>query len=459
MNIILSLLIFGVILIVLNVMARRHIPYATRVFTGLGLGVIFGLALQWFFGATSETISKIIAWTNLVGEGYVLFLQMLVIPLVFISMVRAFTTMEEDSAIGKIGAHVLALLVGTVMIAAIVGMASVLLFHLDGATFTQGVAESARIEGLYDQQAQVVNLTLPQQILQFIPKNVFEDFAGLRPTSTISVVIFSIFVGTAYRGVRRKQPEHALIFEKMIDSFHAIVMRIVTLVLRLAPYGIFALMTKMMATSSGSAMINLGTFVVALYVALAVMFGIHLLVLLLFGISPIQYIKKAAPILSFAFTSRSSAGALPFNIRTQVDVLGVDAPTANFSATFGLSIGQNGCAGIYPAMLIAMVTPTAGIDITNPIYGLTVIGTIAISSFGVAGVGGGATFAALIAFGTLGLPVEMIGLLVSVEPIIDMGRTALNVSDSMIAGLVTSKRLGFLDEKVLHDDQATVTVE
>ena len=110
-------------------------------------------------------------------------------------------------------------------------------------------------------------------------------------------------------------------------------------------------------------------------------------------------------------------------------------------------------------MLVAVIAPSVGMDLSDPIVWLTIIATIAVSSFGVAGVGGGATFASLIVFGALGLPIEIIGLMVSIEPIIDMGRTALNVNDSILAGIVTSKRLGTLNEDILADDSKHVTPE
>ena len=125
-------------------------------------------------------------------------------------------------------------------------------------------------------------------------------------------------------------------------------------------HGILALMTKMVATSSPAALANMGTFLIASYFAVIVMFIIHALILTVYKINPIQYFKKVWTVLSFAFTSRSSAGALPLNIATQKEVLGVDATTSNISATFGLSIGQNGCAGIYPAMLVAITAPAVG---------------------------------------------------------------------------------------------------
>lgn len=459
LEIILTLIVFAALLYVLYRMQKNYVKYAYRVFAGLGLGILFGAVIQMFFGADGSTTAMAIEWIDVVGSGYVRFLQMLVMPLIFVSLVRAFTEMEGESNIGQIGANVLGVLVITVMIASAVGIGSVLLFNLDGAEFTRGVAEDARIAGLLESQTQVEGITIPQQILNFIPTNVFSDFAGLRGNSTIAIVIFSALVGVSYLGVARKQPEHGKTFRAIIDSLHAIVMRLVTLVLRMAPYGILALMTKMVATSSIAALANMGSFLIAAYFAIIVMFIIHAIILAVHKISPVQYFKKAWNVLSFAFTSRSSAGALPLNIATQKEAMGVDATTSNIAATFGLSIGQNGCAGIYPSMLVAVVAPIVGLDLSDPIVWATIIVTVAISSFGVAGVGGGATFASLIVFGALGLPIEIIGLMVSIEPIIDMGRTALNVNDSIIAGVITAKRLGNLDEDVLNDNSRHVTPE
>lgn len=459
MEIILTLALFIALLYFLYRMQKKHIKYSYRVFAGLGLGIIFGALIQLLFTADSSTTSQIMDWINIVGSGYVRFLQMLVMPLIFVSLVRAFTEMEGENNLGKIGFNVLAVLVTTVMIASALGIATVLLFNLDGAEFTRGAAENAQILSLQETQSQVADLTIPQQIVNFIPSNIFNDLAGLRGNSTISVVIFSAMVGISYLGVARKQPEHAKVFHSFINSLHAIVMRIVTLVLRMAPFGILALMTKMVATSSIAALANMGTFLVASYFAIIVMFMIHALILFAYQVNPLQYLKKAWNVLSFAFTSRSSAGALPLNISTQKEAMGIDRTTSNLAATFGLSIGQNGCAGIYPSMLVAIIAPAVGMDLSDPVVWGTIIITVAISSFGVAGVGGGATFASLIVFGALDLPIEIIGLMVSVEPILDMARTALNVNDSMLAGVVTSKRLGTFDDEIMNDDSKVVSPE
>ena len=227
----------------------------------------------------------------------------------------------------------------------------------------------------------------------------------------------------------------------------------------LAAPGVLALIAHVMATSDYAAVLDLGKFVAVSYGALVLMFLVHCLVLLGNRVSPLAYVRKAFPVLSFAFVSRSSAGALPLNIETQHKALGVDSASANLAASFGMSIGQNGCAGVYPAMLATIVAPTVGIDVLSPTFFVPLIAVVAISSFGVAGVGGGATFASLIVLGTMGLPIEVVAVLASVEPLIDMGRTALNVSDSMVAGITASHVAGGLDRSVLDDPEARVTAE
>ncbi|MBT2732809.1 L-cystine transporter [Carnobacterium sp. ISL-102] len=450
------LVLFIAVLVGFWQLQKKHIKFSTRVFIALGSGVVFGAILQLIFGAGSEVTTGSIDWINIVGNGYVKFLQMLIMPLIFVSIVGAFTKIEGSKDLGKISFTVLATLLGTTAIAALIGILSVMVFNLDGAEFVQGTAETARIEELNISQEQVADLSIPEQIIAFIPVNFFADLSNSRSTSTIAVVIFSAFVGVAYLGVHRKDQEAGEFFAKIIESLYAIVMRIVTLVLRLTPYGIFALMTKALATSDFNALLSLGMFVIASYAALIAMFLIHMLILIGVKVNPIQYLKKTFTVLSFAFTSRSSAGALPLNIETQTKSLGVDQASANFSGTFGLSIGQNGCAGIYPAMLAAIVAPTVGIDIFSPAYILTILAVVTISSFGVAGVGGGATFAALIVLGALDLPVAIVGLVISVEPLIDMGRTLLNVNGSMIAGIISSKRIKSFDAKILNDDLTAI---
>ncbi|OEL01217.1 sodium:dicarboxylate symporter [Staphylococcus succinus] len=449
---ILNIIIFVAFLIVLYAMNKRHVSFPKRVFTALGVGIVYGIVIHLIYGVDSSITKQTTDWFSIVGDGYIALLQMIVMPLIFISIVSAFTKIKIGDKFAKIGIYIFTFLIGTVAIAAIVGIISALIFGLDASTIDLGNAESSRGSEIASQAKDMSANTLPQQILELLPSNPFLDFTGQRTTSTIAVVIFAAFIGFAFLRVMRKQPESGNLLKRGIDALYALVMAIVTFVLRLTPYGILAIMTSTIATSDFAAIWTLGKFVIASYAALIVMYIIHLVIIAGIGLNPVTFVKKTGEVLLFAFTSRSSAGSLPLNVQTQKNRLGVPDGIANFAASFGLSIGQNGCAGIYPAMLAVMVAPAAGVEV-NLQFILTVIGVVVISSFGVAGVGGGATFASILVLSTLNLPVALAGVLISVEPLIDMGRTALNVNDSMLAGTGTAKLTNNLDKETYNSNE------
>ncbi|HJF34071.1 MAG TPA: L-cystine transporter [Sporosarcina psychrophila] len=444
--------IAGLLLLVgiLYNMHRKKVSFSKRVFTGLGLGIVYGLILHFAYGTDSTVLQESMPWFNLIGTGYVKLLQMIVMPLVFISILGAFTKITIGKNFGKMAGVILGLLIGTTAIAAVIGISVTLLFGLDAKEIVQGEAELARGVSIEERSAGIADRTLPDQLIDLLPANPFLDFTGARPTSTIGVVIFAAFLGFAYLTLTRKDEKNAATVKKGIEAIYSLIMGVVKIVLHLTPYGILAIIATTVATSDFAAIYSLGKFVLASYVAILVMFGIHLIIIALSGLNPITYVKKAGEVLIFAFSSRSSAGALPLNIDTQTNRLGVPDGIANFAGSFGLSIGQNGCAGIYPAMLAVMIAPSVGQNPLEPTFLITLIAIVAISSFGVAGVGGGATFAAILVLSALNLPVVLAGLLISVEPLIDMGRTALNVSGSMTAGVTTARVTGELDKDMYN---------
>ncbi len=449
--IILNILVLLLMIGILYRMQKKHTSFTKRVFAGLGMGIVFGAILQLVYGSTSDVVATSTDWFSIVGSGYVGFLKMIVTPLIMVSIVSAITNLKTSSGLGKMSGFIIGILITTTAVAAVVGITSALGFGLSAENIQLGDAEAARSEALEETLTQVEDMTLPQQVLEFIPTNPFLDMTGQRSTSTLGVVIFSAFVGVAALGVKKKKPEQAEFFNKIVNTTYSIVMRMVTLILRLTPYGILALMTSTVAKTDVDGIISLSKFVLASYVALLVMLIIHLILVTIVGLNPFTFLKKILPVLSFAFTSRTSAGTIPLNVETQTQKLGVSEGIANFSASFGATIGQNGCAGIYPAMLAVMIAPAVGIDPLDFAFLVKLVLIVAISSFGVAGVGGGATFAALIVLSAVNLPVGLAGLLISVEPLIDMGRTALNVSGSMTAGAVSAKLLGELDVEVFRE--------
>ncbi|OOF58512.1 L-cystine transporter [Rodentibacter myodis] len=442
----LTFIIFALILVLLGYLYQKTQKLGQTVFIGLVLGLGVGALLQNI--GDEDTIKTALDWINLVGGGYVRLLQMIVMPLVFVSILSAITRLNEARSLGKISFSVLSVLLITTAIAAFIGIMMVQVFGLTAEGLVAGERELAAQTKVLGRADQINTLSIPAMLLSFIPKNPFAELTGANPTSIISVVIFSAFLGVAALSLRKENQALGDRIAQDVETLNKLVARLVRFVIRLTPYGVFALMIKVGATSKWADILNLGSFIVASYLAIFLMFIVHGVLLFLSGINPIQYFKNVMPTLAFAFSSRSSAATIPLNIETQTDKLGNNPAIANFSATFGATIGQNGCAGIYPAMpamLAVMIAPTVGIDPFSVSYIATLVLVVAISSFGIAGVGGGATFAAIVVLSTLGLPLELVGLLISIEPLIDMGRTALNVNGAITAGTLSSKWLKLKD--------------
>lgn len=438
-SVLLMLALFAGVLLAIYLFAQKSKTLSRTVLFGLVLGSVFGLALQLLFAKQPQAIELVLNWVAVVGKGYVGLLKMVIMPLVLVFMIAAVVKLENQGSLGKISFVSISILLFTTAISALVGIAVSYGFDLSIEGLVAGARETAEMTTIQTKAATVADWTVPQMLLSFIPENPFADLTNERSTSIIAVVIFGVLLGIAARKVMLERSELAAPIRTGVNTLQATVMNLVRFVIALTPYGVAGLMANVVANSSASDILSLLTFIVASYLAIVIMFIVHGLLLSVTGVNPKQYFIKIWPVLTFAFSSRSSAASIPMNIDVQVNQLNVPPAIANLSASFGATIGQNGCAGIYPAMLAMMVAPSVGIDPLTIEFILPLVGIVVISSFGIAGVGGGATFAALVVLPTMGLPIEIVALLISIEPLIDMARTALNVSGSMISGVITSK--------------------
>jgi len=441
-----SVICFLIYLGVLFVLQKKGKSFNIRVVAGLFGGIIFGAILKTV--ADDAAVSESLRWISLVGTAYTKLLKMMVIPLIFVSIVCAIINQKSGKNLGKITALVLVILLSTAAVSAVVGGVTASAFGVSAEGLEIGEAESKKTTQLEEKAKE--GLSIEDTIIDIIPSNPIYAMTGQGSNATLSVVLFAALLGIGVIGVRTYAPEQAEFFGKLMNSLNTLVVEVVMMIIMLTPFGIFSLMTKTIAGSDYTSILRLVTFVLASYTAIFIMFIIHGLILAVVGISPLTYFKKAMTTLVFAFTSRTSAGTLPLTIRTLTDEMGVDNGVSNLAGSLSTSIGQNGCAAIYPAMLVIMVAPAVGQPITPSFFILMVV-VITFASIGIAGVGGGATFAGITVLSALGLPVGIAGLLVGIEPVIDMARTALNVSDGMVTGLVAAKLTNNIDMKVYND--------
>ena len=442
---VLSLAIFAALIGFLVFLKRKKVSFTLRIISALGLGLIYGAVLQFSFGAKGAVTVLTNQWFGILGTGFTKALQFLIVPIVLVSIISAIAKVGTGSKAAKTGGRILAVLLGTTAISALIGYLTVFIFNLDASGLISTV--TAKIDK--------TPTDIPTSLLNFIPSNLFEALSG---NFAIPVVFISALIGFAILAIKKENLQLGERFISGINDANSLVMTFTGFVIGFTPYGVLALIGKIASTKDFSSVLTLLLFVVSIYAAVIVMFLIHLIILRSFKLNPIQYIRQVLPALIFAFTSRSSAATLPLTIRTQTDKLGVDSASANLSSALGTTIGQNGCAGIYPAVVATVVAKALGWNIASPGFIALLIIYIVISSFGIGGVGGGATNATILVLSLFGLPIELVAILISVDFIIDMARTALNVNDSILAGVVTSKLDKAFDEKILTDAKLSKAV-
>ena len=282
-----------------------------------------------------------------------------------------------------------------------------------------------------------------------IPANPVEAMVN---SNVVGLVIFSAFIGIAARRMQKKYPDTLKVFYDLIDALHKIIISIAMTIIKGMPYAVLALLANTIAQRGLHSILEVGKFIVVLYLACIVQFIIQLLAISFFKVNPITYLKKSSSLLLLAFTSRSSLGVLPATIDTLTQKLGVSQGTASFVSSFGTTAGMQGCAGVFPALLIVYVANTSGTPIDLSLIFMSVI-VITIGSIGIAGIPGTSTMAASVGLSGVGLGSSFayITPILAIDPIIDMMRTMLNVAGSLTNAIMVDCQLGLMDMDKFND--------
>lgn len=335
------LAIFAAAIFGLMRLKKLKFSFTKRVFIALGLSVVFGLAIKFFVKPymMDDNFTDFTNWIALIGKSYTTLLKMIVVPLIMVSIISAIVNLDKNKNLAKIVTTIIAILIMTTIVSAFVGVLFSSAFDLDASEIVTTDAIESRAEKITG-AAQKTNISIQDKLLSFLPVNPFADMSGARSTSTIAVVIFSAMVGMG--ALSLKDENDANKFKNAINLLNSVVIRIVGMILRLTPYGVFALLTRTIAVTNYEAIVQLGKFVLASYLALGVMFLVQVLSVKIAGVSIRQYVKKVIPVLVFAFTSRSSAASIPLNARAQREAMGIDNGIASMSASIGATVGQNG---------------------------------------------------------------------------------------------------------------------
>ncbi len=427
----------------LYVLQQRKVDFSKRMLTALVIGALLGLGIQavaQFPTEGSVWMKETAIWYGLPGRAFVGFIRMLVIPLIFVSIIKVILDFAGKKDLPKMALHGLGWLLFTTAIACVLGIVLANLFSL-GA----GVVAA-------DTEKMIPYTNLVDTLLRLIPSNIV---VALHNENIVGLVIFSALLGIAANRMEHKSPDAIAIFKHLMHALYKIVMSIAMTIIKYMPYAVIALLARTIISNGIPAIIEVSGFVAAVYAATAVMLLFHLLIITLHGVAPLTYVKKATGTWLMAFTSRSSVGTLPMTISTLTKRMGVNDGTANLVGSLGSTIGMNGCAGFFPAMVVVMVAHMLHIPLTIQFYIMLLI-VVTIGSIGIAGIPGTATVAATIALTGMGLGeyFALIGMVLAIDPIIDMARTLTNVSGTMTAAIATDRELGTMDMIVFNDPNA-----
>ena len=399
------------------------------IFIGLALGVFIQLVAKFPDNPGEITwINEVSTWYGLFGNGFMDLLKMIVVPLVLVSIIRVIMNMKEDN-LGKLTFKSMFMFFATTAMAAIIAVIVAKIFNL-GSSSIQAVSTSEELREI---------TSLPDTIRGLLPSNPVKAMAD---GNTVAVVIFASFLGLAIRRLSKKYLDIIKPFMDFVEAFYKIIVSVAITVIKLMPYAVVPLMASTIASRGVKSLLDVVDFILALYISVAIMFVVHLVIITLSGMNPLTYIKNASKALILAFTSRSSLGTLPVTLEVLTENMDVDSGTASFVTSLGSNMGMNGCAGIYPALVSVMLANMAGVEMNFTFYVMLII-VITISSLGIAGIPGTATMSVSVVISGMGMGAyfPLAGAIIAIDPILDMGRTMLNVNGAMAASIVVDSSM------------------
>ncbi|HEY6737736.1 MAG TPA: dicarboxylate/amino acid:cation symporter [Actinopolymorphaceae bacterium] len=414
-------------------------PFWAQVLVGLVAGLLLGLVARAYqVGWLTETLTQ-------VGSIFVQLLRVVVVPLIFTAIVVSITNLRQVRNAARLAGQTLLWFAITSLIAVVIGIGlGVITNPGHSAAVDRSAAEATSTTGTW---LDFLNGLVPSNILGVTAETDVADGAASTSLSfnILQLIVIAAVVGAAALAVGEKA-EPFLAFNR---SALEIVQKVLWWVIRLAPIGTLGLIGKAVATYGWDLVGNLAWFTFDVYVGCAiVLFLVYPLLARALGLNPLKYFSGAWPAIQLAFVSRSSVGTMPLTQRVVTRNLGVPQEYASFAVPFGATTKMDGCAAIYPALAAITVAQIFGIELGLTDYLLIAFVSV-VGSAATAGLTGAIVMLTL-TLSTLGLPLEGVGLLLAIDPILDMMRTATNVAGQALVPVLVAKREGILDEETYN---------
>ncbi|WP_414653065.1 dicarboxylate/amino acid:cation symporter [Humibacter sp.] len=417
--------------------------FGVQIIAGLIAGVVVGLIAR-SLGGTPLQPNWLTATVTTIGGSYVSLLTAAVVPLVFTAVVSSIANLRRVSNAARLAVQTLIWFAITAFVAVVIGIALGLIVQpgvhtgvtkADAATPSHVGSWWAFLTGLVP--SNVFGLSAQSQVVGTGPAASVTTAVSF---NVLQVIVISAAIGIAALAVGKKAEP----FLNLTSSVLSIIQKVLWWIIRLAPIGTLALIAKAVATYGWDALGSLGVFVISIYVGLVIiLFVVYPIIVRSNGLSIKQYFSGAWPAIQLGFVSRSSMGTMPLTERVTERNLGVPRAYASFAVPLGATTKMDGCAALYPALASIFVAQFYGIHLNLGQYLLIVVVAV-VGSAATAGTTG-ATVMLTLTLSTLGLPLAGVGLLLAIDPIIDMGRTAINVAGQALIPTIVAKRNGILD--------------
>jgi Na+/H+-dicarboxylate symporter len=419
----------------------KQVSFSAQVLLGLVAGVLLGLVAREMGPVADGSPNWLTSTLDTIGGSFVSLLKALVVPLVLTAIIASIANLRGVGNAARLAGQTLLWFAITALIAVTLGIGLGLL--LQPGKHTSVTEDAAAAPGAVGDWWAFLTGLIPTNILGLQASTSVEDGSA---TTNISFNILQLIVVAVALGIAAlKVGEKAEPFLAFNQAALDIVQKVLWWVIRLAPLGTVGLLGYAVADYGWDAIGSLGRFTAAIYIGLALVIGVVYPVLLrLHGLSVRRWFSTVWPATQLAFVSRSSLGTLPVTEQV-VERVGVPRGYASFAVPLGATTKMDGCAAIYPALSAIFVAQFFGVSLSLPDYFLIVI----VSVLGSAATAGttGATVMLTLTLSTLGLPLAGVGLLLAVDPILDMGRTAVNVTGQALVPTLVAKREGILDEE------------
>lgn len=428
-----------------------HLPkwatsFGAQVIAGLIIGLILG-----FIAAGMGDDNALAAALSWVGKTYVQLLKLLIPALVFTAVVTSIANLRQVTNAARLAVQTLVWFAITAFFSVIIGIIVGLVVK-PGVNSTVDAANAADPSSTGSWMG-FINSVVPSNILGLSAK--LNDANAISINfNVLQILVISLLIGiAAVRVGKAAEP-----FINVSESLLKVIQEVLWWVIRLAPIGTAALIGNAVVSYGWDALGSLGKFVFAIYLGLAlVIFVLYPAVLAVVGLPVLGFFKRVWPVTTLGFVTRSSMGVMPVTQRTTEESMGVPREYASFAIPLGATTKMDGCASIYPAIAAIFVAQFYGVELGFGDYLLIAIVAV-LGSAATAGTTG-ATVMLTLTLSTLGLPLAGVGLLLAVDPIIDMGRTAVNVTGQTLVAAVVAKREGILNQEVWDAAESGVEAE